>query len=82
MKNKEALKKSYEKQLNVFNNSKETKLRNLEEREQSIRDKVLKLEAELEKISLAKETIRQKRFPSLEEYVNQAREQSTISASE
>lgn len=76
MKTENSLRKSYEKQKAEFDAAREKKIKNLELREQQVKEKLLKLEAELSKISMAMSKEKSKTFQSFEDFFRTAKKNS------
>jgi cell division protein FtsB len=76
MRSENKLKESYQKQLELFNSSKEKKLDNLSKRKNEISQKISKLQTQLAEIEKQEEIESRRSFRTYEDFLQQSRRQS------
>lgn len=79
MRSEESLRRSYEKQLEVFETAKQKKIQNLSERERQVKIKITKLTAELNKVELQLNQEKARTFQSFRDFQEKAKQQSNKS---
>lgn len=79
MRSEESLRRSYEKQLVVFETAKQKKIQNLSERKKQVSDKITKLAAELDKVTLQLNQEKARTFQSFRDFQEKAMQQSNKS---
>lgn len=76
MKNDNQLRKSYEKQLKIFEDSKQTKISNLQKQIEAVEAKISKLQMTLTELQKQKEEISQDPFQDFDSFRRSAAERS------
>lgn len=76
MKTEERLKISYESQKKIFEESKASKIKNLEAQKQQIQSKISKLNETLDRLCVEQKKISEKSFRSFQDFLKTAQDQA------
>lgn len=79
MKTENQLKKSYEKQLQIFEAAKVSKLNNIEEKVRSLEEKIQRLQSEREELLAAKKKVQERSFRTFQDFLSEAEKKANSS---
>lgn len=79
MKTENQLKKSYEKQLQIFEAAKVSKLNNIEEKVRSLDEKIQRLQSEREELLAAKKKVQERSFRTFQDFLSEAEKKANSS---